>query len=232
MAEIVPAILEKDFGEIKNKLTFLRGKTKYVQLDVCDGVFVPSQTWPFATGGFEDADFLKIMDEEEGLPFWEDLDFELDLMVENAVENFDAYFKLGPKRMIFHLDAQKNLEEFENFLEGLDMYARDNVELGLAFKPSDDLEIVSKLSHKVDFLQCMGIDQNGFQGEKFNEKAIENIKYLKNNLPGIVISVDGGISLENAEKILEAGADRLIIGSSIWKSSDPIGTLESFQSLV
>ena len=226
------AILEKSFSEIKNKLTFLRGRSKYVQLDMCDGVFVRSQTWPFVTGGFEDADFLKIMDEEEGLPFWEDFDFELDLMVEQAVENFDAYFKLGPKRMIFHLGAQKNLEDFENFLEGLDMYARDNVELGLAFRPSDDLETVSRLSHKVDFLQCMGIDEDGFQGEKFDEKVLDNIKFLKKNLPGIVLTVDGGINLENAETILAAGADRLTIGSAIWKSPDPIGALESFQSLV
>jgi ribulose-phosphate 3-epimerase len=232
MAEIIPAILEKDFSEIKNKLTFLREKAKCVHLDVCDGVFVPSQTWPFATGGFEDADFLKIMDEEEGLPFWTDFDFELDLMVANAFENFDIYMKLGAKRMIFHLSAQKNSEEFENFLEGLDMYTRDNVEIGLAFNPSDDLEIVSRLSHKVDFLHCMGSDKIGFQGETFSNKALENIKFLKESLPGIVISVDIGINLQNAEMILNAGADRLTIGSGIWKSKDPLGALEDFQSMV
>ena len=65
MAEIIPAILEKNFGEIKNKLTFLRARAKCVQLDICDGVFVPNQTWPFYSGGFEDADFLKILNEEE-----------------------------------------------------------------------------------------------------------------------------------------------------------------------
>lgn len=231
MSEIVPAILEKDFGEIKNKLTFLRGKAKCVQLDFCDGIFVQNQTWPFATGGFEDFDFQKIVNEKEGLPYWEDFDFEFDLMVADAVENFDIYMKLGPKRMIFHLGAQKNIEEFEHFLEGLDMYIRDNVEIGLAFKPSDDLATVSRLSHKVDFLQCMGIDEDGFQGEKFNEKVIENIKFLKDNLPGIVISVDGGINLENAETLLDRGADRLTIGSGIWKSGDPIGALQDFQSL-
>jgi len=232
MAEIIPAILEKDFREIKNKLTFLCGRTKCVQLDFCDGIFVSNQSWPFASGGFNDVDFCKIMNEEEGMPFWEDFDFEFDLMVADAVENFDIYLKLGPKRMIFHLGAQKNLKEFEHFLEGLDMYIRDNVEIGLAFKPSDDLAIVSKLSHKVDFLQCMGIEKIGFQGQKFSEKVIENIKYLKENLPGIVSSVDGGINLENAESILEAGVDRLLVGSSLWKSGDPIGTLEDFQSLV
>ena len=235
MRDIVPAILEKDFGEIKNKLTFLRGKAKCVQLDFCDGVYVKNQTWPFVLGhlgGFEDFDFQKIINEEEGLPYWEDFDFEFDLMMADAVENFDIYMKLGPKRMIFHLGAQKNLEEFEHFLEGLDMYIRDNVEIGLAFKPSDDLATVSRLSHKVDFLQCMGIDEDGFQGEKFDEKVIENIKFLKNNLPGIVISVDGGINLENAQDLLDAGADRLTVGSSIWKNGDPIGALQDFQSLL
>jgi ribulose-phosphate 3-epimerase len=203
-----------------------------VQLDFCDGIFVPSQTWSFASGGFNDFDFQKIINEEEGLPFWEEFDFEFDLMVSDAVENFDTYLKLGPKRMIFHLSAQKNLQDFEDFLESLDIYTRDNVEIGLAFKPNDDLKIVVRLSHKVDFLQAMGIDEDGFQGKKFDEKVLENIKFLKKELPGIIISVDGGVNLENAEEILAAGADRLTVGSGIWKSSDPIGALQSFQSLV
>lgn len=232
MAEIIPAILEKDFGEIKNKLTFLREKVSCVQIDMCDGVFVSNQTWPFTTGAFDDVDFLKIIQEEEGLPFWNEFDFEFDLMVRDAVENFNIYMKLGPKRIIFHLGAQKNIEEFEHFLESLDMYIRDSVEIGLAFKPSDDLVTVSRLSHKVDFLQCMGISEDGFQGEKFDEKVLKNIKYLKENLPGIVLSVDGGVNLENAIELLGAGVDRLAIGSSIWKSGDPVGALQDFQNLI
>ena len=232
MSEIIPAILEKNFGEIKNKLTALRESVKCVHIDICDGLFVPSQTWPFASGGFDDFDWERIMNEEEGMPFWDEFDFEFDLMVAEAMENFDLYMKLGPKRMIFHLGAQKNIEEFEHFLEGLDMYIRDITEIGLAFKPSDDLSIVSKLSHKVDFLHCMGSDKVGFQGEKFSEKALENIKFLKKNLPGVVISVDIGINLQNAQMILDAGADRLTVGSSIWKSGDPLGTLQTFQNLV
>jgi ribulose-phosphate 3-epimerase len=232
MADITPAILEKNFSEIKNKLTFLRGRVKCVQIDICDGIFVSNQTWPFATGGFNDADFLKIMNEEEGLPFWDEFDFELDLMVADAAENFDIYMKLGPKRMIFHLEAQKNLGDFEHFLEGLDMYIRDNVEIGLAFKPSDDLSVVSRLSHKVDFLHCMGSDKLGFQGEAFSDKALGNIKFLKKELPGVVISVDIGINLQNAKTILDAGADRFSVGSGIWKNRDPIGALQAFQDMI
>jgi ribulose-phosphate 3-epimerase len=232
MPEIIPAILEKNLSEIKNKLSFLLGLTKCIHLDMCDGIFVPNQTWPFASGGFDDVDFIQIMNEEEGLPFWADFDFELDLMVWNAVENFNIYMKLGPKRMIFHLDAQKNVDDFEHFLEGLDMYIRDNVEIGIAFRPGDNLSIVSKLSHYADFLHCMGSDKIGFQGEPFSPKALENIKFLKKNLPGIVISVDIGINLENAETILNAGADRLSVGSGIWKSGDPISALHAFQHLI
>ena len=187
MSEIIPAILEKNFSEIKNKLTALREQVKCVHLDIQDGIFEKEPTWPFSSGGFDDIDFQKIINEEEGLPFWQEFDFEFDLMVIDAVENFDIYMKLGPKRMIFHLGAQKNLEDFEHFLEGLDMYIRDNIEIGLAFKPSDDLTVVSKLSHKVDFLHCMGSDKIGFQGEKFSDQALENIKFLKKNLPGIVV---------------------------------------------
>lgn len=232
MAEIIPAILEKNLNETKNKLTFLRERVKVVHLDFCDGNLVPSQTWPFASGGFADYDFEKILNEEEGLPFWEEFDFEFDLMVNDAWRNFDIYMKLGPKRVIFHPRGEKELKEFEHFLEGLDMYVRDNTEIGFAFRPSDDLNVVSQISYKVDFLHCMGSDKIGFQGEEFSEQALANIKVLKNNLPGVVISVDIGINLQNAELILKAGADRLCVGSAIWKSGDLIDTLENFQSLV
>lgn len=234
MKEIVPAILEKDFREIKNKITALREHTKCIHIDIEDGIAVPNTTWPFASGGFDDFDFRRIINEEEGLPFWEEFDFEFDLMVSDAAENFDLYMKLGPKRMIFHLSAQKNIEEFSDFLEGIDMYIRDNVEIGLAFRPSEDLDTVSKLSHKVDFLHVMSSDKVGFQGEGvvFTPKALENIKFLRKNLPEVVMSVDIGINLENAVEILDAGADRLSVGSTIWKSGDPIGTLKILQSLV
>lgn len=232
MADITPAILEKEFKEIKNKLSVLREQVRCVHLDIQDGIFVKETTWPFASGGFEDYDFRRIQNEEEGMPYWQEFDFELDLMVMDVVENFDIYMKLGPKRMIFHLSAQRDLEEFEHFLEGMDMYIRDNVEIGLAFKPSDDLAVVTRLSQYVDFLHCMGSDKIGFQGEPFSSKALDNIKLLKEKLPGIVISVDIGVNLDNAEKILEAGAERLTVGSAIWKSGDPIGALESFQNLL
>ncbi|MFA6256755.1 MAG: hypothetical protein WCT29_00385 [Candidatus Paceibacterota bacterium] len=232
MKAITPAILDKDFDEIKNKLAFMRGRTRCVQIDFCDGAFVPSTTWPFASGGLEDINFRKIVNEEEGMPYWEDFDFEFDMMVMDAVENFDIYMKLGPKRIIFHLAAQKNLAEFEEFLEGIDNYVRDNVEIGVAVLPNTDLSMLGSLIGKVDFVQCMGIDKIGFQGQAFNPVILEKIKFLKDKFPGLPVAVDGSVNLDTAEDIIAAGADRLGVGSAIWKAPDPIGALEKFESLI
>jgi ribulose-phosphate 3-epimerase len=232
MADITPAILEKNFSEIKNKLTFLRERTKCAQIDFCDGIFVPQQTWPFATGGFDDPDFIDIINEKEGLPFWEEIDFEFDLMVADAVDNFNIYMKLGPKRMIFHLEAVPDFENFKDFLEGIDMYTRDIVQIGVAINPSSAQERIFSLIPYIDFVQCMGIEKIGFQGQELDEKVFENIKQLKKKFPGIIISVDGGVNIKNAPMLIASGADRLTVGSGIWKNPDPIGTLQTFQSLL
>src|SRR5690349_5908915 len=110
MAEIIPAILEKNFGEVKSKLNAMREHAKCVHIDICDGIAVGSQSWPFASGGFEDGDFINILNEEEGMPFWQEFDFEFDLMVGDAVENFDLYMKLGPKRLIFHPNLKEDTQ--------------------------------------------------------------------------------------------------------------------------
>src|SRR4051812_21204554 len=103
MAEIVPAILEKNYEGLKNKISLVRGVVPIAQVDICDGVFAPNITWPFLSAGEGvgeeflqndfDEHFRRILNEDEGMPFWEDIDFELDLMVVNAVENFDTYLK-------------------------------------------------------------------------------------------------------------------------------------------
>lgn len=107
MIEIIPAILPKNYEDMKNKIALVRGVVPFVQIDICDGSFVQNKTWPFSTGGASDYNFQNILNEREGMPFWEDIDFELDLMVSDAVENFDIYTKLGPKRIIFHIEAKE-----------------------------------------------------------------------------------------------------------------------------
>lgn len=244
MIEIVPAILPKNYEDLKNKIALVRGIVPLVQIDICDGIFVQNLTWPFLKksdfknlekSDFRENDldehFHKILNEEEGMPFWEDINFELDLMVVDAVSNFDIYTKLGAKRIIFHIEAVGDLKEFKNFLEGIDMYIREMIEIGIAIDIKTPLEQFFPLINNIDFVQCMGIDNVGFQGQEFDKKVIENIETLKEKYPDLIISVDGGVDFETASLLINAGASRLIIGSAIFNTGDIIGTIEEFKNL-
>jgi ribulose-phosphate 3-epimerase len=242
MAEIIPAILPKNYEDLKNKISLVRGIAPVVQVDICDGIFVKNITWPFLGKGDDesflsnnfDEHFRRILNEEEGLPFWEDIDFELDLMVSSAVENFHTYTKLGPRRIIFHIEAkdiQRDLEEFKNFLEGIDTYVRDVVEIGVAIGPNTLVEQIFPIINNVDFVQCMGIDHEGVQGEKFDKKCLEQIKKLKQNFSDLIIAVDGGVNFDTTPSLLLAGASRLVIGSAIFNTDDIINTIEEFKKL-
>lgn len=231
MIDIIPSILEKNYEGMKNKIALVRGIVPIVQIDLCDGIYVPSKTWPFATGGMDDDNFFKILNEQEGMPFWEDMEFELDMMVVDAVSNFDVYTKLGPKRIIFHIGAVGDLKEFKDFLEGMDVYIRDVIEIGLAVKPSTENEKIFPLVNYVDFIQFMGSDKIGHQGEILDEKVYEKIKVLREKYPDLPIAVDIGVNEETAPLLVEAGATKFITGSLIFKSEDIRETISYLENL-
>ncbi len=230
MTEIIPAILSTNYEDMKNKIALVRNIAPIVQIDFCDGIFVPSKTWPFSTGGFSDFSFVNIMDEKEGMPFWEDIDFELDLMVYEAILNFDIYTKLSPKRIVFHIEAVGDLEEFKCFLEGIDKYIKDEIEIGVAINIQTSLEKIFPLINDIDFVQCMGIEKIGFQDQVFDKKVIKQITTLRHNYPEIIISVDGGVNENNAPALVKAGANRLIIGSALNKKPDLKEAIKKFES--
>ncbi|OGI82906.1 hypothetical protein A3I95_03180 [Candidatus Nomurabacteria bacterium RIFCSPLOWO2_02_FULL_44_12] len=241
MAEILPAILPKNYEDLKNKVALVRGIAPVVQVDLCDGIFVPSLTWPFLSkpsqveGEFLENDFdehfKKILREQEGMPFWEDIDFELDLMVVGAVENFDIYTKLGPRRIIFHLEAVGDLENFKNFLEGIDMYIRDAIEIGVALKPGTPLEKLFPLIPFIDFVQCMGNDKIGYQGITLDDKVYGKIKTIREKYPNLPIGVDIGVNETTAPLLVASGATKLAAGSAIFNTDDIIETIERFREL-
>lgn len=235
--EIIPTILTKNYDDLKNKVALVRGVVPIVQIDICDGVYTQAYTWPFRSNGADrelgelDYHAQAILDEREGLPFWEDIDFELDLMVCDAVENFDFYTRFGPKRVVFHLEAQRDWGAFRDFLEGMDMYIRETINIGVAINTATDLEKVFPLVPHVDFIQCMGIEHVGYQGQDFDTRVIDQIKNLKEKFSEVLISVDGSVNEDTAQELISAGADRLVIGSAIFKTTDIIGTIGMFEAL-
>ncbi|MDP2788501.1 MAG: hypothetical protein Q8O46_00405 [bacterium] len=230
MIEVIPAILPKDYEDLKNEIALVRGVVPLVQIDICDGVFIKSKTWPFVGANF-DSHFNKILNEEEGMPFWEDIDFELDLMVSDALENFDIYTKLGPKSIIFHIEAVGSLDNFKDFLEGIDMYIRDSIKIGVAINPSTPLEQLFPLISHIDFVQCMGNDEIGYHGVELDEKVYERVKILREKYPDLPIAVDIGVDKQTAPLLVKAGVTKLVAGSAIFNTDDIIDTIEQFRNL-
>lgn len=231
MVEIIPSILSKSYEDLKNKIALFRGVVPVVQIDICDGIFVKNTTWPFESKSSLDKHFQAILNEKEGMPFWEDIDFELDLLVSDAISNFDVYTKLGPKKIIFHVEAVSDMNNLKDFIEGIDVYVRDNMEIGIGLNPSTPLEQIFPLISCVDFVQFMGNDKIGYQGVSLNEKVYEKIKTLREKYPDLPIAVDIGVNMDTALKLIDAGATKLVIGSAILNSQDIIGTIEEFKNL-
>ena len=233
MIEIIPAILPKNFAELEEKMSLVAGLVPMVQIDVTDGHFVPSKTWPYTSGAISsaDRDFAAILSEQRDFPFVEELDFEVDLMVANPENIWRDWVHAGAKRIIIHLESVKGFGSAEHAaiaLEFLRAIQKDipsrasllHVEIGVAINPSTPNEVLVPLMDEIDFVQFMGIARIGFQGEKFDERVLTKISDLRTQFPNVTISVDGGVTAETAPKLVATGANRLAVGSAIFGGTD------------
>lgn len=228
MTEIIPAVIVNNFEELNEKLAKFINISNLVQLDICDGKFTPSISWPMHPK--DQASVQSILEEEDGLPFWDKIDYEFDLMVINAHKKFDFFARLGAKRIVFHLEAETE-NDFRDFLESLDPYLKDNIEIGLAINTTTDIEKLDHFVNYIDFIQCMGIENIGYQGEPFDERVLEQVKNIHAKYPEIKISVDGSVNEETAQLLIKEGATRLVIGSALMKSYDIRETIKEFENL-
>ncbi len=219
--EIIPAILPKDFEEVEEKTAHLKGWVKTIQIDVCDGQFTPTATWPYRK---HDDTFEKISREEEGFPGWDVFDFEIDLMANRPEDLVDAWVSAGASRIIIHAEATGDVAAAIANLEG-------RVEVGLALAIETPLSAIEPFREKINFIQLMGIDNVGFQHQPFDEKVLGRIKEARMKYPGMPISIDGGVSLETAPELLAAGADRLVVGSAIFGAENMLQAVDDFKAL-
>lgn len=211
MIEIIPAVMPKNFDDLVEKAGLFAGVVPLIQLDIMDGKFVPARTWPYHPG---DEYFKEILSEERGMPEWDILDYEVDLMIEKPEEYVLKWVITGALRIIVHIEGMKDFETIRNIVpKGL-------VELGLAINTTTPLSALDPYLDRIDFVQCMGIQRIGFQGEAFDERVLEHVRALRALRPDMPISIDGGVNMNTAEALVEAGATRLVAGSAILKSGD------------
>ncbi len=213
MAEIIPAIIPEDFRLMRNEMAQVKDFVDLVQIDVIDGRFAPEPTWPYANGP-QTALFEDIVDQERGFPFWKDLQFEVDLMVEKPEEVLDDWISTGASAVIIHADSTKKHKDIFEKLK------RAGVAAGLALKPSNSNELVKDLVDEIDFLQIMGNDKIGYHGVELDPLVYDKIADLRDSFPDLPISIDIGVDFDTASQLAEAGATRLVSGSAIFESED------------
>ena len=260
--EIIPAILPETFQELCGKLGVVAGAVETVQIDFCDGRFVPNKTWPYADqqpttnnqqpifewrgkgeeGKTGDRDFDELVAEKKGLPHWEELDFEAHLMLRKPQALLPGLVKIGFFRIFLHLESfgtQMRVDEDaggrgyrdEEFSELLHEW-RDAVEVGVALRLETPLTLLDSFAHELRSVLLMGIRRIGVQGEPFDERVISRVRELRRRHPHLIIGVDGGVNSENARALADAGAGRLVVGSTIFSSPDVRAAIAQFNGLV
>jgi ribulose-phosphate 3-epimerase len=232
MIEVIPAIMPKSFDELKEKISSVVNLVPIVQIDVMDGLLVPNKSWPYV--GDKDRDFEKIISEDGGMPFWQDIDFEIDLMIKAPDLVIAKWVKAGVRRIIFHAESIENLNLFFEEIHAiynLHSSGTDMLEIGLALDGGEKTDVIKPYLDKIDFVQFMGIAEDGFQGKPFERKVLGKIEDIRKENPNLILSVDGGVNIETAPDLVEVGVNRLVIGSAIFESGDLKKSIEYFESL-
>lgn len=240
---IIPAIMPKSFEDLQFKAGSVKDAVNRVQIDIMDGIFVESLSWPFNKPSkgviMKDEDrahepdhldihFRQMQSEQKGLPFWDQLDYDVDLMVENPAKAVMEWAKVGINRVILHT-REDNTNDIK---VAIDVAKEFELEITLAILPgpiSDHLKsfIFDKHLNDISGIQCMGIAEVGFQRKPFSPKVFDTIhqiykelevanKKMKENHPGdagsvgVVAAVGAGGAVRApavVEKVLEISVD-------------------------
>lgn len=219
--EILPAVLPKSFKDLKEHVGRLRGAVRRVQVDVVDGHFAHApgfvgKTWPYRDHGT----FAEIVKQEHGLPLWEEVDYEFDLMVKEPAPVVMDYVHAGASHIVLHAGSDGAVEALTKLVDLRDEGGTFTVQVGVALGAHAQPAELEPFESQFDFVQVMGIEHEGRQGEPFDHKALFLVERLRALYPELPIQVDGGVKTENIRALVRAGATRLVAGSAIFGAKD------------
>ncbi|MBU4030981.1 ribulose-phosphate 3-epimerase [Patescibacteria group bacterium] len=209
MTQVIPAIIAKDFEELKDKIKQIEPFVEWAQLDVMDGKFVDNTTWS------NPSDLKKLKT---------NLKLEAHLMVEKPEDVIDDWIKSGVKRIIIHYEATKKLDKIIKKIQDA------GLEASIAINPETSAnELISFLNVSSILSVLIMTVRPGRGGQEFIEATLGKIRALRERDENVKIEVDGGINLETAQKVVRAGADILAVGSAIFKSEDIKKSIEELE---
>ena len=201
MVSIAPSMLGADFGRMREAAELVAPHSSYLHMDVMDGHFVPNLTMG--------VDLVKAL---KGIA-----PLDVHLMVTDPLNFIDDFHEAGAEIISVHVEANNPRETLEK-ING------KHIKSGIAFNPSTPKEKIIPFLDIADMILVMSVEP-GYCGQSFHENAINRVKYFKTNYPEILVEVDGGVSTDNSAILSKNGADILVAGSAIFKSKDPIETI-------
>ncbi|KPJ85353.1 hypothetical protein AMJ57_03370 [Parcubacteria bacterium SG8_24] len=205
--EVIPAILAKTEDEFRTKIEAVRPLGQRVQIDVIDGRFVENATW---------SPISEVVTLLRGLPF------EVHLMVSDPEHAAPLWVAAGAESAYVHAEATHR-ELLINRAMG-----RDDGHIGIAINPETPVNRIVPDLPRLKRVLVMGVSP-GWSGQAFQEIAVEKVRAIRDLEPTVTITVDGGITPENAPRLAEAGADILVAGSALTDHWNPLEAYEEFQ---
>ena len=202
--QISPSILSADFSQLGSEIKKLEeGGADLIHVDVMDGHFVPNLTIG--------PPVIKNLRKYTKLPF------DVHLMISPVHEYIENYAEAGADIITIHPEATENLKETINLIK------KFGKKVGVSLNPKTEIKTLIDEIDKIDLVLVMSVNP-GFGGQKFMPEVLDKIKELKKikdkNQYHFDIEVDGGINFSNSKIVLEAGADILVSGTTVFKEND------------
>ena len=199
--KIAPSILASNFSKLNDEVISIENAgADFIHLDIMDGHFVPNLTFG--------PPIIKSVRNLTKLPF------DVHLMVSNPDTLLDDYVNAGANIITVHVEACNHLARTLHYIKSKGCKA------GVAINPHTDIQFIENVIEDLDLILIMTVNP-GFGGQKFIKSMVKKISLVKEIISSrdIFLEVDGGITKENSKEVINAGANVLVAGTSVFKTN-------------
>lgn len=212
---VAPSLLAADFYRLHDEVALVNeSQADWLHIDVMDGVFVPNISFGFP--------ILKALEGKCSKPL------DVHLMISEPTKYVQRFRDVGAEVITVHVEACPHLHSTVQLIRSTGAKA------GVALNPHTPISMVEHVLEEVDLVLMMSVNP-GFGGQKFIYETLVKLEAMRDRITtrnlSCYLEVDGGVGLQNAERILQAGADVLVAGSSVFKSPDPKNAISQLKSI-